>query len=1041
MRGARETAAAPGAVGALARFAARRPIAVAVLAATTVFLGWLALDNLAVDLLPDVESPTVMVSLRSGERPPLEMERLYGERLEQRLFAVRGVRRVEQTARAGRLVARVVFDWDVGPDQALVDVQRAVQPLAADPEVDELFVRRFDPRRAPVLTLGLVAPEGHPDLAELRRLARRRVAPALERLEGVAEVRVLGGREREVRVIVDPYRLEAHGIPLSELRERLRASNFDIAAGTLEESRRIYLVRGLSRFRRPEDVAAVVVRYQTTEDGRRQAVRVADVARVEELPRQPHHLVLVDGREGVSLACYKEAGANTVLVSRTLRAALEGLARDLPGIEVRIVADEAALVEEAIADLEWAALAGIALAVAVLAFFLRSFVPTLVVGAAVPVSLFGALFLLYLADHSLNLMTLGGLALGAGMLVDNAIVVVEAVYRRRAAGDAPAAAAVGGTAEVGGAIVCSTLTTCVVFAPVIFVSGLAARLVEGLAFSVVVSLLASLVVAVLWIPALAGLMLGEGPVQPVDPGQARIARWVRALVARPAAVVGAAVSLAVGSGFLLARLGTEFLPPADPRQFSVRLVGPPGQRVEATAAVVRAVEAILRHAAAQDIAVVLAEVGRLPEDDRVVEEEPSEEHTARLFVRLRRQGRTASEVVAAAAAAVAQLPELEASWEVGVSALARAVGRSGPPLAVEISGESLADLRAAATALRERLAAEPALWNVRTSFEGGPPELHLRVRPVLAQAHGVQVADVAAAVAAALQGSEATSLVLGDEEEPVVVALPRVERVEALARQTLRGPAGTRFALGEVATFETVEGAREILRRDQRRVARVSARVAPGYRYPEARAAMQAALESWSPPPGLGASLAGEEEERAETFAQLRTAGVLAMVLLFFVLAGSFESLVHPFTVLAAVPLALVGVGPALALGGAPVGVMAMLGLIVLAGIAVNDAILLVDAARRLQANGLATEEALARAAAERLRPILMTSATTVLALVPLALGTSEAARLRSPLAVTIIAGMVTSTVGSLTVIPCLYALLERLRPQRNAPPADRSAP
>ncbi|MDH3592752.1 MAG: efflux RND transporter permease subunit, partial [Planctomycetota bacterium] len=486
----------------LTRLATRRPVAASVLAAAVVVLGWIAWGDLPLDLLPDIQSPTIVVSLRSGDRPPTEIERVYGEAVERQLFAVRGIRDLSQVARTGRLVSTVTFQWDADMDLALVDVEKSLGPLRSDPDVDEVLVRRFDPRQAPVLSIGLVAPSGAPELADLKRIAERQVATSLERLEGVAEARVLGGRDREVRVDVDRAALDAHGVSLSELESRLAAANLDVNAGTLEESDRVFLVRGISRYRNARDVARVVVRYQPLPTGGTLPIHVRDVARVEETDAEISHLVRVDGIEGVGLSIYKEAGANTVEVSRRVREAMEPLSADLPGVDTIWVADQAALVEDAISDVQQAALIGLALAVLVLVLFLRSVGPTVVVAIAVPVSLLATLFLMHLSDRSLNVMTLAGLALGVGMLVDNAIVVVESIFRRLSAGDAPAEAAAAGTARVAGAIIASTLTTCAVFLPVLFVRGLAARLVSGLSFTVVTSLLASLAVALFLIPAL-----------------------------------------------------------------------------------------------------------------------------------------------------------------------------------------------------------------------------------------------------------------------------------------------------------------------------------------------------------------------------------------------------------------------------------------------------------------------------------------------------------------------------------------------------------
>ena len=1054
--------AAPGEGSGPARLAARRPVAVTVTALAFALVGWMSWRELPIDLLPDLRSPTIVVAVRSGDRPPTEMERLYGEQVEQRLFTVRGIREVQQVARTGRLIATVRFDWEADMDLALIEVQKAVNPVAADPEVDEVLVRQLDPRQSPVMTLGLASVPGGPDLAELRRLARRQVAPAMEQLADVAEVRVLGGRELEVRVRVDRYRLQAFGVTLSQLEQRLVAENVDIDAGTLEDRGQVFLVRGISRFRNPRDVERVVIRYRTQAgaggDQVRQPIRVSDVAEVEVVHGEIDHLVRVNGQEGVGLQVFKEAGANTVEVSRTVRAALENLELDLPRVEVSMVNDDAALVEDAMADLQNAALVGIALAVVVLALFLRSLGPTVVVASAVPVSLFVALFAMRLWDHSLNIITLAGLALGAGMLVDNAIVVVESIHRRHRSGASAADSSARGTGEVAGAIAASTLTTCVVFLPVLFVQGLAARLIEGIAFTVTASLAASLAVAMMLIPALSRWFLPRGKpaadseeavvaavdVSTDDPddGEARplgwafgaLERFVLFLLRLRWLVVGAAVLAAVAAVNVLLGLGSELLPPADPRQFSVRMVGPPGQRVEATAAAVSTLEEAVRQAAGEHLEAIQGEVGRLPEDDRLVTTELTEENTARLLVRLSAEGPTGSQLVGALSPNFADLPDTEIEWEVGTSALAEALGSSGPPIVVEIAGQSLPDLRTAATSLRDALATRGELWNVRSSFEGGPPELRIELDRAMADGLGVDLETIARVLQSALDGRRVTLLSVGDEERHVVLSLPQ-PRPEELAGLRFTSSAGADLVLGQVARFVPTEGAREVFRRDQRRVAQVTARIAEGSDYPRAIAAANDAISTTDLPPGLIVRLAGEEEERQRATSELRLAGILAIVLVLMVLAGTFESLLQPLTVLFSIPLALLGVACTLGPMGRPVGVMALLGLIVLAGVAVNDAVLLIATARRLMATGIERRAALARAAAIRLRPILMTTLTTVLVLLPLAVGAGEAAELRSPMAYTIIGGIVTSTVGSLLVLPCLYLILDSLRLTRRRPP------
>lgn len=1012
----------------LARLAARRPVAVSVFAAVIVVLGYFSWRGLPLDLLPDIQSPTIVISVASGERPAVEMERLYGERIEQLLFTVRGLREISQIARAGQLISRVTFDWDADIDFALVEVNKAVAPIEADTSVDEVRVRRFDPRQLPVLVFGLISVDGSGDLAEIRRLAERQIGPALEQLDGVAEVRVTGGREKQIQVRLDRARLEAYDLTIDEIRNRLSASNVDVNAGTLVQQDRVYLVRGLARYQGPEDVARTVVRYQDTGGNGVVPIRVSDVGEVVLADADITHVVRIDGVEGVGLSVYKEADANTVAVSRIVREAFAGLAADLPGLEMRLVADEAALVEDAIADVETAALFGIVLAIAVLLLFLRSPAPIVIVATAIPVSLLATVFAMSFAGHSLNLMTLGGLALGAGMLVDNAIVVMESIFRRRSEGDEPIEAIAKGTGLVGGAIAASTLTTCVVFLPVVLIEGMAARLVAGISFTVVLSLLASLVVAIMLIPALSAWLLPRKSTHDVDPGSSRLERFVYALTRRPLLVVLAAALLATYATSELRGLGSELLPPSDPRQFSLRLVGPPGQRVESTAETVAVIEQVLAEIAGDDLRATMSEVGRLPNDDRLIRELPSEENTAEIRLRLTAGGLSGNSIVQAALPVVADLYGADVSWEVGSTALAQALGTAGPPIVVEITGESIDDLRTGAERIRAALAEREELWNVQSSFEGGPPEVRVSLNRAVADGLNVDLNTLGSVIETALDGLSATTVTMGDEERDVVLMLPPVDR-QSLLGLPFQTSAGHRLTIGDVARLEEVEGAREIFRRDQRRIAQVTARIAPENGAPEAREAALAAIAAADLPPGLSAQLAGEELTRRQTTEELIWAAALAIVLVFMVLAGSFESLLHPLTVLSAIPLALIGVAAILVPIGAPIGIMAMLGLIVLAGIAVNDAILLAQAARHFIENeGMERRRALARAASMRLRPIVMTTATTALALAPLALGTGEAAELRTPLALTVIGGLIASTLGSLFVVPCLYLVLDRLR-------------
>lgn len=1016
----------------LAGLATRRPVAVCVTAIAVALVGYLALNQLPVDLLPNLQSPTVVVAVNAGDRPPEEMQRLYGERIERQVLTIEGVQGIEQVARTGKLIATVNFDWDSDIDNGLIDVQKAVGALEADPLVESVVVRRFDPNQDPILVLGLVASDDQVDLVELRQIARRQIATSVESLPGVAEVQVTGGREREVTVFFDKYRAEEYGISLGDIASRIEQENADITAGTIQEDGIVYTIRGRSRYASFFDIENVVIRYAEAQTGARVPIHVKDVARVSAGEKDVDHLVLVNGQEGAALSVYKEAGENTVEVSETIQSALEGLTEDIPGVAVHVIADNATLVVDALADLRLAALAGITLAILVLAVFLRSFGATFIVSTAVPVSILAAIFLMHFWGYSLNIVTLGGLALGAGMLVDNAIVVVESMYRRVRLGDSPSEAAKKGTGLVAGAITASTLTTCVVFIPVFFVEGLAARLIDGIAFTVVVSLLASLLVAVFLIPALGGWFMetpktdAAGKLVPEKiPGIRRaLEAFVRGLLRFPLLVVLASTIFVGFAGWSLYQLGTELLPPSDPKQFSIRVTGPSGQRVESTHSVIAGIDSSIREGAPEYVEATLAEIGRLPDDNRIIRRELAEENTGRLTIRTVAEAPPGRVFAAELADDLSSLPDTDIEWELNQSALSDALSRDTATIVVEVAGNTLYDIRDITEQVWAKMKTLPQIWNVRSSFEGGPPELVIKLKKPIADSLGVTVDNIASVLRSSLEGSRITNLSVGDEEYPINLRTDTPLRHE-LAQITFTAPTGQKIAVGEVATFKEVQGAREIFRRDQRLTAQVTALVSDGFNQPEAIAAVREVIKQQPISPGMNLMLRGDEAERAQTFSELQLAGILALVLVLMVLAGTFESLLQPITILYAIPLALVGVAATLTPLGAPIGVMAMLGMIVLAGVAVNDAVLLISTAKQLMREGKDRITALSEATGIRLRPITMTTLTTALALFPLLFGGGEGAILRQPMALTIIGGLAASTVGSLLVLPCLYLVFD----------------
>lgn len=1050
---------------AIANLAVRFPVTVAMVFAGVLLLGWISLDQLGIDLLPDISSPKVVVVLESGNRPPREMEDVFGEQVESRLSTISGVSRVSSVSRVGSIMVTVEFYWDTDMDFALLEVQKNIGYLQADREVDRLSIRRFDPQAAPVLRVGMFPAdgggEGGADLDELRRLAEDYVRPALERLRGVAAVRISGGREREVVVETDEFQLDAFGITVDDVVARIEQANIDTSGGTLEEDGRIYVVKGVGRFTDLDQLRGLTVAYldrskapsdlastDAAFDPLKVPVPLSRVARVYYGDKEVRNLVRINGVEGVGLSVHKEGGSNTVTVSGDVRETLGTLSRSLPGVGFEVVRDQARFISGSIREVEEQALIGALLAIVILFLFLRSFGATLVISLAIPLSIIATFVLMYFAGLSLNIMTLGGLALGVGLLVDNAIVVIENIFRHLQAGKGRIEAAIEGAGEVGGAIFASTLTTCVVFLPVVFIGDITGELLKEQAFTVTISLLCSLVVAMVLIPMLASRMLKQKRGTAVTAVGEHIVRsrayqgLLRRALGHKALVVLVTLALGLLAAEGFRRCGTEFLPRADQGEFGIRLVLPEGTLVERTAAVSGFVEELLLANFGGEIAAVYSDIGKRRLEDELLTEEVWDENTALVLVSLEPFGERelhTSAMINAIDPVLRGIPGLEATYTLGETALQQTIGSGDAPVSIEVRGQDVDRLQEisgqVAALLEEMGAAGKGIYNVRTSFQGGREELAIHVDRLTAASLGLDVTTVTRLVKRKLYGEEISIFRAEDEDRDIAIRHP-MTGLDGLLSLEIENPTGTRVLLRDIATVRSESGPREILRRGQSRAGLVQADLAEGVTLSEVSGEIEERLEAMNVPRGYRFVVGGEELRRRESFAKLRFAMLLALLLVYMVMASQFESLLHPFTIMLTIPMAGVGVAAVFFFAGLPLSVMAFIGMIILAGIAVNDGIILVDYVGILRRRGMKRREALLAAGQARLRPIMMTSSTTILALLPLSLGFGEGAELRAPLAYAIIGGLVTSTILTLLVLPVAYDLIDRLRPSGRGPDA-----
>ncbi len=1042
---------------AIANLAVRFPVTVVMIFTGVLLLGYISLDKLGIDLLPDISSPKVVVVLESGNRPPREMEDVFGEQLESQLSTISGVSRVSSVSRVGSIMVTVEFYWDSDMDFALLEVQKNIGYLQADREVDNLSIRRFDPQAAPVLRVGMfpsAEDESSADLDEMRRLAEDYVRPALERLRGVAAVRISGGREREVIVETDEFLLDSFGITVDDVASRVREANMDTSGGTLEEEGKIYVIKGVGRFSDLDQLRALTVAYldrskapsdlvsqNTAFDPLKVPVPLSRVARVYYGDKEVRNLVRINGTEGVGLSVHKEGGSNTVMVSDDVRRSLDQLSRSLPGVRFQVVRDQARFITGSIREVEEQALIGALLAIVILFLFLRSFGATLVIALAIPLSIVATFVLMYFAGLSLNIMTLGGLALGVGLLVDNAIVVIENIYRHLQAGKGKIEAAIDGASEVGGAIFASTLTTCVVFLPVVFIGDITGELLKEQAFTVSISLLCSLVVAMVLIPMLASRMLKQKRTAATGPASEHVVRsraynglLVWALNHKLIVVV---ITLVLGlfAAEAFRRSGTEFLPRADQGEFGIRLVLPEGTPVERTAAVSGFVEDLLLENFGEEITAVYSDIGKRRLEDELLTEEVWDENTSLVLVSLKpfaERDLHTSAIIGAIDPVLRDVPGLETTYNLGETALQQTIGSGDAPVSIEVRGQDVDRLReisdGVAAQLEEMKAGGKGIYNVRTSFQGGREELAIHIDRMTAASLGLDVATITRLVRRKLYGEEISIFRAEDEDRDIAIRHPMMN-LDQLLNLEIENPTGTRILLKDIARVESETGPREILRRGQSRVALVQADLAEGVTLSEVSGEIGSRLEGMNVPRGYRFLVGGEEQRRQESFDKLRFAMLLALLLVYMVMASQFESLVHPFTIMLTIPMAGVGVAALFYFAGLPLSVMAFIGIIILAGIAVNDGIILIDFVNTLRRRGMKRKEALLAAGQARLRPILMTSSTTILALLPLSLGFGEGAELRAPLAYAIIGGLVTSTILTLVVLPVAYDLIDRLRP------------
>ena len=1092
--------------------AVKRPVAVSMFTFAVLLFGMVSLGRLSVNLLPDLSYPTLTIRTDYDGAAPGEVEQLVSKPIEEAIGVVKGVRKVTSTSRAGQSDVVLSFAWGTDMDFASLEVREKLDVLQLPLDIEKPRLLRFNPSLDPVIKLGLTAQSDTSSLsvAQMKRLrlyAEQQVKRALESVEGVAAVRVGGGLENEIHILIDQQKASQLSIPITRLIDRVSAENINAAGGRIDNAAQAFLVRTLNQFETLSDIENLFIgRFE----GRN--IQLKDVATVESAYKDRDVVTRFNGNEGIEIAIYKEGDANAVNVAQKVASRLNEVNNNLPSnYTLSEIYDQSVFIKQAIDNVKSAAVMGGILAMLVLYLFLKDFWATVIISVSIPVSVIATFNLMYANDISLNMMSLGGIALAVGLLVDNSIVVLENIDRHKKlkvagsdnatanekttaeATDTDASAASEGTKEVSGAIVASTLTTMAVFVPLIFVEGIAGQLFKDQALTVSFALAASLVVALTLIPAMAhkkkkqqldheDVFTTPAPTPPTSTlGKVMYyvtlpVRWVFRLifVFLPAAlvtlVIGAwhivskllsvafkpliwvfnkgfdllasayekllrvslrakalvlatAFILAAGAIMLVPKLGMELIPTLSQGEFSVEVTLPAGSPLARTDAIISELAAVAVNNNDGGETKVLRTYA-MSGTGSLISAAPNQggDHWGRLNI-VMQPSATAGDMDAVKRALrdyLAFKPQVQATFsEPELFSFAS-------PIQIEIAGYDLNQLQQYGDAIATKLASYSNFADVTTSIRDGNPELKIAFHHAKLARLELDASTVSQLIAAKVGGRVATQYSVEDRKVDVLVRTQENQRDDiASVRAIVVNPGSAQpIPLSAVADVYMSVGPSEITRVGQQRVALVSANLAKG-KLDEAVAVANKVIDETQLPLSLSATVTGQSEDMQSSFRSLQFALALAVFMVYLVMASQFESLLHPLLILFAVPLAGAGSVYGLWLTNTPLNVVVFIGLIMLCGIVVNNAIVLVDRINQLRRQGVDKDTAILDAAKTRLRPIVMTTLTTVLGLLPMAFGFGEGAEIRTPMAITVIYGLLFASLLTLILLPVLYSLFD----------------
>jgi hydrophobic/amphiphilic exporter-1 (mainly G- bacteria), HAE1 family len=1019
----------------ISTFAVHRPVMTTMTALIVIIIGLVSLWRLAIDLMPDITYPTLSVSTEYRNASPEEIEELITRPVEEAVSAVPGVEQVTSISAEGQSSVRVTFTWGTDLDSAANDLRDRLDRVIANlpQEAERPVLRKFDLASYPILILGV---SSSLDPIQLRAIIDHQIKHRLERVPGVASLDIRGGLEREIHVNLDPQKVKALDVGMDQILQRIRAENINLPAGTIQQGLLDITIRTPGVFTNLDELRETVVAVR---DG--VPVKLQEIAKVEDKWEKVTRIIRVNGKPGVRLAVNKQSGKNTVEVADGVLAEIERVNREIPQLTIVPIIDTSDYIKRSIANVGRSILYGGILAVFVLLMFLRNVASTAVIVTTIPVSIVATFALMYSGGFTLNIMTLGGLALGIGMLVDNAIVVLENIFRLREQGHAPRDAAIQGTQEVRSAVIASTITTLAVFLPLVFVEGMSGLIFRQLAYVVGFALACSLTVALTLVPMLAA-RLGEAGTAPVQRNglkrvgalsgrmesfyaglEDRYRLLLRWTLARRGLTLAIAFALLAGCLMLIPLVGVELMPAADESEVRITAEMAVGTRLEVVEQTFQQIETIV-YEAVPEIRNTVAFIGG--STWRARGGNAGEMRIS--LVPIRQRQRSSEQIAQDLRRRLNHLPGVQIRTRAGQGLFLLRMGQSDDRIQVDVRGHDLQTAAALAHQVKTMVAAVEGITDTRMSREIGTPEELILVDRAKAADMKLTVSQIATMLQTALSGTSSGTFRERGYEYTILVQLEEAEKrsLREILDLPITNADGERVVLRNVVTTAPRRGPVFIERKDQERVVYVTAEYS-GRDMGAILSDIRTGLATIPIPRDFSTPIGGDYEEQQKSFRELLISFVLALVLVYMVMASLYESLRDPFVVMFSVPFAAIGVILMLFLTGTTFNVQSYIGCIMLGGIVVNNAILLVDHINLLrQRDGLALGQAVEEAGRRRLRPILMTAMTTMLAMAPLAMGLGEGSEAQAPMARAIVGGLFSSTFITLIVVPAVYSLISR---------------